>query len=633
MKKKTLGRKFYIGLIFLFLYAPIAILIAYSFNDSKSSVWSGFTLDWYVKLFRDDAIMTALGNTLIVAVLAATFATILGTIASIGMYNFKGTPRKIFQTISNIPIINPEIVTGISLMLLFVAAGSIFKFEKGFLTLLISHIVFCTPYVILSVTPKLRQMDNHLYEAALDLGCNQFQAFFRVVLHELLPGILSGFLISFTYSLDDFIISFFTSGTKFQTLPIEIYTMLRKRVSPKINALSAILFLVVFTVLIITNLRDAKSESTPTEREKKPFFTGKKLLCVALAILVFLSGTIIYTRCNQNYIGEVNVFNWGENIANGEDGTMDVIAEFERRFNIKVNYNEYESNEQMYQKIQNESYDVIIPSDYMIDKLIEEDMLMELDFDNIPNYKNIGEEYKNLPYDPENKYSVPYTWGVVALCYNENMVSGEVTGFDALWNEGDRGEILMFGNSRDAMAIAMQLCGIDGSTISKPTKEAIDTATEKLKEQKPLVQQYVMDQIYDAMENDQSAIAPYYAGDIALMMDNNESLNYCLPEEGTNFFVDAMCIPKNSKNPEYAEMFINFMLDPEVGASNSEYICYATPNDAAYALLDEETRNNPLIYPETAYPGYLDKCYMYLNPSSDIYVYMQEKFLEAQNHK
>lgn len=618
MKKKSLGQKFYIGLIFLFLYAPIAVLIAYSFNASKSSVWSGFTFDWYIKLFQDRAIMTALSNTLLVAIFAAVFSTILGTIASLGMYNLKGRKRKFLQTVSNIPIINPEIVTGISLMLLFVALGQVLNFENGFVTLLLSHIGFCTPYVILSVTPKIRQMDNHLFEAAQDLGCTQFQAFFQVVIHELMPGIISGFLISFTYSLDDFIISFFTSG-KFQTLPIEIYTMLKKRVSPKINALSAILFIVIFSVLIITNITGARQEKRSSEKSSGS--SGKKLLCVALAVIILFSGAIIMSRCSSKV--ELNVFNWGENIAIGEDDTLDVIAEFERRYNCKVNYNEYESNEEMYTKLQNESYDIIIPSDYMIGKLIAEDMLRPLNFDNIPNFENIGEEYKNLPYDPDNTYSVPYTWGVVALCYNEDMYKGEVTDFSALWSEENKGNILMFNNSRDAMAIALQRLGLDASN---PSKEDIDKATELLKDQKPVVQKYVMDQVYDLMESNQAAIAPYYAGDIYYMMDNNESLNYALPEDGTNFFVDAMCVPKNAENPELAEAFINFMLEPEIGASNSLYIGYASPNTEAVALLPEEIRNNKLIYPDKEY---LDKCYMYVNTPAEIYDYMQTKFIEA----
>ncbi|MGN0452261.1 MAG: ABC transporter permease [Ruminococcus sp.] len=261
MKKKSLLSKIYVGIIFLFLYAPIAVLIAYSFNDGKTTVWKGFTFKWYVELFKDDSIMTSLYNTLIIALLAAAISTILGTAAAIGIHNFKGKPRKLIQTVSNIPIISPEIVIGVSLMLLFTFLGRLLNFEMGFFTVLLSHVGFCTPYVILSVSPKLRQMDNHIYEAALDLGCGQWQAFYKVVLFELLPGILSGFLISFTYSLDDFVITYFTRGSKFQTLPIEIYTMLKKRISPKINALSAILFVVVLTSLIIINIHEARTEN------------------------------------------------------------------------------------------------------------------------------------------------------------------------------------------------------------------------------------------------------------------------------------------------------------------------------------------------------------------------------------
>ncbi len=352
----------------------------------------------------------------------------------------------------------------------------------------------------------------------------------------------------------------------------------------------------------------------------------KKFVCLFLA-LILTSGALVFGGCGSNdYIAEINVYNWGENISNGEDGSMDVIAEFERQCNVKVNYTNYETNEEMYNilKNSNSSYDVIIPSDYMVEKLISEDMLAEIDFDNIPNYVNIGEKYKGLSFDPENKYSVPYTWGVVALVYNTEMISEAPTGFDALWNENDAGSILMFNNSRDAMAIAMQLCGIDPSC---PTKEEVDAAYEKLREQQPLVKGYVMDKVFTEMETDQSAIAPYYAGDIAMMMENNEKLDYCLPQEGSNFFVDSMCIPKNSRNKEYAEMFINFMLEAEVGAANAEYIGYATPNTAAYELLDEDIKNNKLIYPSD---DYLDKCYVFSNLPDDVYTYMQEQFIKAQ---
>lgn len=258
--KRKIGSKIYIALVMLFLYLPIAVLVLYSFNDGKTSVWKGFTLKWYVELFNNSAIMTSLSNTIIIAVLASVISTVLGTLAAIGIYNMKKPVRTIVTNVSNFPIINPEIVTGVSFMLLFAFLGSLFDFEMGFATVLIAHISFCTPYVILNVMPKLRQMDNSLYEAALDLGCNQWQAFFKAVLPEIMPGIVSGMLMAFTYSLDDFVITYFTRGPKFQTLPIEIYTMLKRRISPTINALSTLLFVVTIAILIVVNIRERRLE-------------------------------------------------------------------------------------------------------------------------------------------------------------------------------------------------------------------------------------------------------------------------------------------------------------------------------------------------------------------------------------
>lgn len=266
MKKNGILSKIYIALVVLFLYAPIGVLIFYSFNNSKSTVWKGFTLKWYEELFQDENIMNALGNTLIIAVLASIFATILGTAAAIGISNFKGKKRVVIQNVSNIPIISPDVVIGVSLMLLFTFVGVMFNFEMGFFTVLISHICFCVPFVVLNVMPRIKRMDRSIYDAALDLGCNEWQAFYKVVIHELMPGIFSGLLMSFTYSLDDFIITYFTRGAKFQNLSIEIYSMTHRRISPKINALSALLFVAVLAIMIIINLRDRHEEKIKAQK-------------------------------------------------------------------------------------------------------------------------------------------------------------------------------------------------------------------------------------------------------------------------------------------------------------------------------------------------------------------------------
>ena len=325
--------------------------------------------------------------------------------------------------------------------------------------------------------------------------------------------------------------------------------------------------------------------------------------------------------------GEVNVYNWGEYISNGEDDSLDIIKEFEKRTNIKVNYTTYETNEELYNMLKNSnvSYDVVIPSEYMISRLIDEDMLLELNFDNIPNYDNLMDRFKKLACDPEGKYTVCYSWGVTGMVYDKTKVKTKPDSWDALWNKDLSGQILMFNNSRDAMAIVMQLEGIDHA---KCRKKDVDKAAAKLKEQKPLLKKYVMDQVFTEMENSQSAIAPYYAGDIMTMIDNNEDLDYAMPKDGSNLFYDAMCIPKCSKNKENAEKFINFMQDPEIAAANFEYLNYATPNQVAYDdYIDEDAKKNEFIFPSDEY---LDKCYVFSNVSDEVYSYMQEQFVKIQ---
>ncbi len=353
----------------------------------------------------------------------------------------------------------------------------------------------------------------------------------------------------------------------------------------------------------------------------------KKIISIILAALIAASCIACLCGCGKNYDGEVNVYNWGEYVSNGEDGLLDVIDEFEKRTNIKVNYTTYETNEELYNMLKNSnvSYDVIIPSEYMISKLIKEDMLLELNYDNIPNYKYLMERFKKLSCDPESKYTVCYSWGITAMVYDKTKISKKPDSWEILWDKNLKGQILMFNNSRDAMAIALQLCGINPGNC---TKEDIDTAAKKLREQKPLLKNYVMDKVFNEMEKSQAAIAPYYAGDVITMMNNNEDLDCAMIADGANLFYDAMCIPKCSKNKENAEKFINFMQDPEIAAANFEYLYYATPNQETYdKYLDDDVKNNELIFPSDEY---LDKCYVFSNVSDDVYSYMQEQFVKIQ---
>lgn len=334
---------------------------------------------------------------------------------------------------------------------------------------------------------------------------------------------------------------------------------------------------------------------------------------VSLVLALALTAAALLSGCAKKQERKVvNVYNWGENIDEG------IFKIFEERTGIKVNYTTYESNEQLYAvlKMGGTNYDVIIPSDYMISRLIEEGMLEKLNFDNIPNFANIDDRYKNLEYDPTNEYSVPYTWGIVGLIYNTSMIDDEITSWSALFNPKYAGQILQFDNSRDAMATALFYLGYSVNT----TNEAeLYEAYELLVRQKPILQGYVMDQIYDKLEGGEAAIGPYYAGDALLMMENNPDLAFVVPEEGTNLFVDAMCIPKGAANKENAELFINFMCDTEIALRNMAVTCYATPVRTAYEALDEETRNNEIMFPKD---DVLNRCEIYKNlPQATLNLY------------
>ena len=293
----------------------------------------------------------------------------------------------------------------------------------------------------------------------------------------------------------------------------------------------------------------------------------------------------------------INVYNWGEYISDGSEGTIDVNAEFEKEYGIKVNYTNFDSNENMYNKLKSggANYDVIIPSEYMIAKLISEDMLAELDFTNIPNYKYILPKYKGLYYDPDEKYTVPYTVGMVGLIYNTTMVKEPVDSWGIMWDEQYKGKILMFNNPRDAFCIAQ--CYLKQDVNNTDTKDW-DAALDLLKKQNPLVSSYVMDEVYNKMEKGEAAIAAYYAGDYLTMYDTNPDLAFCYPKEGVNYFVDSMCVPKNAENKEAAELYINFMCREDIAVANANYICYATPHALVLESDEYELKGNEILYPD-----------------------------------
>ncbi len=597
--KKTVS-SLYLILIFLFLYAPIALMIVLSFNDATWGIsnWKGFTFDNYLSLFQNEELVDALINSLVIALLSAVGASLLGTLGALGLNNVKKS-RGVLMNLSNLPIINPEIVTGVSLMLVFIG---IFSMRLGFLTVLLSHIVFNTPYVILNVMPRLRRMDKNLYEAALDLGCPPAKAFYQVVLPEIFPGVFAGFLISLTYSFDDFIISYFTGGN-FQTLSVFINNSMKKGIQPWMASMTGVIFVAVLLILVVMNIHDARAEAN----EKKTVSTtgsgkGKmifKLSAGSLAVVLILGFCL--PRVFRSDDNTIVVCNWGEYMSTGDPECFDVIREFEKATGIRVEYVTAESNEALYAKMKSGAgkYDVIFPSDYMAERMIGEGMLAKLDYSNIPNYASIMEDFKGQAYDPNEEYTVPYFWGTVGLIYNESMLSEEdlklvenAKDWSILWSDHYPSQIMMFDNPRDAFGIALKQLGYSQNTTDE---SQIREAAGLLQKQKFY---YAMDQFFEMMPSGSLAVGVYYAGDCMAVMEENEDLRFVIPECGTNLFNDAMCVPATSEKKELAEKFINFMLTVEAGKANTEYVYYSTPNQAVYDALDEELRENPVAYPE-----------------------------------
>ena len=660
----------YIALILMFLFAPIAVLIFFSFNSSSStSTFSGFSLKWYGELFSNSQILDALKNSLILAISSAAIATVLGVAAAFGIHHMRNKHlRRSVMSVTNIPMMNPEIITGISLMFLFVFVGSLIglKTKLSFWTMLIAHVTFNLPYVILNVLPKFKQMDKSLPEAALDLGCTPLQSFFKVQLPAIMPGVLTGAIMAFTMSLDDFVISYFTSDAKFQTLPVLIYSMTKKSVKPTIYALSTLIFVAILVMLILTNREssaDARVRAKLAKEEKKrkkailhaqqqrkqqhsiddqliiqqkrkaPFF-ATKIIALICTVAILISVCAVLSILSKQTI-ELNVYNWGEYISDGSEGSLDTNKAFEEYcrnelgIKVKVNYVTYTSNEDLYSKITADavSYDVIIPSDYMIARLASEGYLQELNFDNIPLYEEcIPEEFRGLYYDPNNLYSVPYTYGMVGIIYNANVVSeADIGSWNLMWNDTYAKQIVQFNNSRDAFATALYKLGLDVNTADTAVW---DQGFEELKKQMPLLKKFVMDEIFNMMESGEAAIGAYYAGDYLTMVDNqadNVDLQFYYPEN-TNLFIDAMCIPTCAQNKELAEIYINFMLSREAAIANAEYICYASPN--ALVFNDEEYKDDMgedaynILYPDNFdfASAYDSNCYKDLDKKTKEYL-------------
>lgn len=595
-------------LMIIFFYLPIAYMIIFSFNDGKSlTSFTGFSLRWYQHMLESQDMMEALYTTFSVALLATFISTVAGTIAAIGLSKSKKVIRGLMEQVNNLPMMNPEIVTAIGFMLLFIT----FKVEKGYMTMLLAHIAFCIPYVMLSVMPKIKQLDPNLADAAMDLGATPWQALRKVIVPQITPGIISGGLIAFTMSIDDFIISYFVTGGGVKNLSIIVYTM-SKRVNPSINAISTCMVLIITAALVIINLAPVLS----AKRRRKEEIKKRRILPVALvaAALVVVIGVVKFggEEKERPFEGQtLYLYNWGE--YTGEN----IIRDFEEETGATVVQENFDSNEQMYIKVANqEPYDVLVPSDYMIERLIEEDLLQKLDKSKLTCMDKLADAVKGLPYDPKNEYSVPYFWGTVGIVYDKTKVEVrdlEAEGFGIFLDEKYKGEVYLYDSERDSFMMALKELGYSMNTTNE--KEIQDAYNWLVQCVETMDVEIVTDEIIDNMAQGRKALGIMYSGDATYVMEENENMGYYMPETGTNLWSDAMVIPKNAKNPELAHAFINYASDYEGAYDNSSYVGYTSANQE---VMDD-------IYGEGGdYEGIEAYIPRIDNPNDEVFVYNED---------
>ena len=573
-KDNRLFGKILMGLLIVFFYAPIIYMIVFSFNEGKSLThFSGFSLKWYQHMLESRDMMESLYTTFSIAILSTLVSTVVGTITAIGLSKSKKVVRDVVEQVNNLPIMNPEIVTAIGFMLLFIT----FRAEKGYMTMLLAHIAFCIPYVILSVMPKVRSLDPNLADAAMDLGATPMQALLKVIVPQITPGIVSGALIAFTMSVDDFIISYFVTGQGVKNLSIMVYTM-SKRVNPSINAVSTLVVVIITIALVAINLVPV----FVAKQQEKGKGNGSRTIIGVMAFVLALISTIGFAihgglkSSEKPYQGQtLRIYSPGEYI--GEN----IIPDFEEMTGARVVLELFDSNEQMYIKVANgEAYDILIPSDYMIERLISEELLQKVDMSQVPNMDFINEDVKGLPYDPENEYSVPYFWGSVGIVYDTTKVREEdleKEGYGIFLNEKYKGDIYLYDSERDSFMMALKALGYSMNTESE---EELQAAYEWFEACVTTMEpEIVTDEIIDNMAQGRKALGIVYSGDAAYIMSENETMGYYEPMEGTNVWCDAMVVPTNAENVELAYEFMNYLCNYDAAYDNSDFVGYTSPNE------------------------------------------------------
>ncbi|ACA56569.1 extracellular solute-binding protein [Clostridium botulinum] len=578
-KNKSLLSKIYATLVYAFLYLPIIVLIVFSFNKSKlNATFTGFTLDWYKNLINNTQILEALKNSLLIAFISTFFAVIIGTLAAIGMYRYKFKGKGAMEGLLYIPVVIPEIVMGISMLAFF----SSLNLPAGIITLILAHITFCISYVIIVVRARLDGFDSALEEAAQDLGATPWQTLTKVTLPVIAPGIISGALLAFTLSLDDVIISFFAAGPDSNTLPLKIFSMVKFGVTPEINALSTVMM--VFTLSMVVIAEGIRRNMLKNKKVKKA------LSFIVILLMVTGMGFTIFGNTAKTEKQVLNIFNWSEFLP------QSVIEQFEKEYNVKVNYSTFSSNEEMLAKLMggNVPYDLVVTSDYAIEIMTKQKLVQPIDKNNVPNLANIDENVLDLAFDPKNTYSLPYMWGGNNIVIDKTKITKKITSFDDLWDSEFKNSMVILDDPRVMIGLALQK---NGYSINSKNPKELQKAKEDLIKLMPNVKAFDSESPKTLLINGEASIGYVWGTEAYLAKLENPNLEVVLTKEGVIPQYDNFVIPKKAKNKKLAEEFINFIYKPEISAQVSEEFPYANPNKAAYPLMDKDKLNDIAVYP------------------------------------
>ncbi|MEW6212905.1 MAG: extracellular solute-binding protein [Acidobacteriota bacterium] len=569
-------------LIYIFLYAPIVALVALSFNNSRfSAAWQGFSLRWYALAFKDGELIQSLRTSLIVAFLTAAIATSLGTAVALALARYRIRMRSVIEGLVFLPVIIPEIVIGFATAGFFGLAGWAFGLD----TIVAAHVAFSMSYVIFIVRARVAGLDPSYEEAAMDLGATPLETFFKVTLPMIMPGVMSAALLVFTLSLDDYVITSFVAGPGATTLPLRIYSMVKTGVTPEINAISSVL-------LVATILMVFLSERLASGRASRWSVASGGAALLLLVVFAFGGGSA------KAKGGELNVLIWSNYLPD------EVVAEFERRFEAKVNIELYDSNEAMLARLQSggASYDIIVPSDYMVTVLRGQGLVEEIDRDRLTNFSNLDPQFLGLAHDKDNRFSVPYIWGTTGIGYRKDKIEGPVDSWAVMWDARYRDRIAMLDDVREAMGAALKR---EGRSLNSTDESEIAQAARLLAEQKPLVKAYDSGGFDQLLLAGDAWIVQGYNGQIAKAMAEDVNIGYCIPKEGCTISVDNLCIPAGATHRELAAEFINFILEAKIAAEISNGTGYAVANLAARAYVKPELLSNEAAYPPR---GLLENC-------------------------